>query len=252
MSYLTMEWQDGRESTGFLPSPIATSPPTSPHVAPGSAVNSSLGPEDFSIGRSSSPSVRRRLWPSSPVVSGRITPSSLGPLPRLPMSGRRTPELPEPNLNWESSRSTATRSGTGMLFGSAPSPATLRRSPLRFVYRVIELSEPYAQTIKSRLEWSGLVMFSGVELAVESRGMLGRQPETTLTVKIRGQSSGADMIVKSVLSLMNLEEVLTSVTYSDGLTDTRSLWRLKDLPYLSVPKRSGSPAISTQETGTLN
>lgn len=60
---LTMEWQDGRESTGYLPSPIATTPPTSPQRAPGSVASSSPELAGFSTGRSSLPSVRRRLWP---------------------------------------------------------------------------------------------------------------------------------------------------------------------------------------------
>lgn len=125
------------------------------------------------------------------------------------------------------------------------------RYPLRYEFRVIELCEPLAQTMRSRLEWSELATFSGVELALESRGKLGQMPVTTLTLRIRAANSGAATVAKSLLSSMSLEEALTSVTYSDGLIDTQSEWRLKDLPYPYVPSPSGSPATSTPATGTL-
>jgi len=116
----------------------------------------------------------------------------------------------------------------GSASGSWPLPVILDASPLKFEFKVIELSGQSALTIQNQLEWSDLATCTGVELGVESLGVLGKRQVWTLMLKIQTQSFGVGTMARNMLSLMNLEEESMCLTSSDGLTAIQSVWKSKD------------------------
>lgn len=119
-----------------------------------------------------------------------------------------------------------------------------------YVFKVTGLSDKSVQTMRSHLEWSDLVMYSGVELGLESHARLGRMREWTLTLKIQEPNSGAATVGKRMLLLMNFVEVSISHICSDGSTVIQSLWKSKEEAAASMLPIIGSRQTSTQETGT--
>lgn len=84
-------------------------------------------------------------------------------------------------------------------------------------------------------------------------GELGMSPfwgDMKYTQKIHVRSSGADIAVRSELSLMNFVEESILLISSDGSTGTRVVWRLKGDLALLWPTPIGSLAISTREIGS--
>jgi len=53
----------------------------------------------------------------------------------------------------------------------------------KYEFAIIDLYEASALTLRNQLEWSELVMSSGVQLELESRGELGNLPVWRLTLK---------------------------------------------------------------------
>lgn len=117
-------------------------------------------------------------------------------------------------------------------------------------FNIIELSELSMQTIKDRLLWSELAGYSGAKLELENRDVLGMKQEWTLILKIQGPNSGMVTEVKSMLSLMNFEEISMYRTCSAGSIDILSVWRSKAPPCLWLPRHSGSPVTTTPTPGS--
>jgi len=118
-----------------------------------------------------------------------------------------------------------------------------------FTYAVTTNCEELAQTIYDRLLWSELVQFYGVELVQGNRVRLGKQRECKLTLRTHDQNFGMDTKITDMLSWMNLEEALTSLTCSSGWIDIQSSWKLKDQAWCCEQHTFGSPQTWTPETG---
>jgi len=99
-----------------------------------------------------------------------------------------------------------------------------------FVFKITGLCEQSAQTTLNQLQWSELAMYSGVKLALASRGELGKRLDYKLTLRIQEPSFGAGIKARSMLLSMNFVEASMSVTCFDGWTVTQSSWKLRDLP----------------------
>ena len=110
---------------------------------------------------------------------------------------------------------------------------------LKFEFKVIGLCEQSVLTLQSRLEWSELAKFTGVELGLESHGELGKRQAWTLMLKIQTRSFGVGTVARELLSSMNFEEESMCLTSSDGLTVIQSTWKSKAVPVLWQPQRSG-------------
>jgi len=233
-----------KESTGCLLCRTTCSCPISPRIVPGFEDNSNLELGDTCTGKSSWRCARKVLFRQSrqPLETDSM-PSYHEVNPQTTTSGRTRPQLSEPALNLGNGHSNGTIPRTGMQSGLWQHQATSLPYQHRYEYRATTRSEASALIIRNQLEWSELAMYSGVELALVSHGQLGRPPVWTLILKIRTRSSGVDTLARTLLLSTNLEEELTSVTYCDGLTDTLSLWKLKDPPAHSAQARSGSPAM---------
>jgi len=134
--------------------------------------------------------------------------------------------------------------------GSLPRVETFVASTRVSVFIITGLSDKSTRILQSQLLLSDKLPSSGVQLAVASRGELGQKLVSKLTLKIRGRSSGAVIEVKSMLSSMNFEEVLTSVTCCAGVIVTRSSWKSKVRPNVWSPGVSGSPPIYIPWNGT--
>lgn len=248
-----MRFLEDRDATGCLPSPPMTLTPQ-PSLL-GSAISRGswrLGRRmDSSIG-SSLPSIQRRSRSSlsNGTSETLVMPSS--PVRQLPTStsGRRTPESMGHNLNSEQSPPEETTPTTGMPSGNLPSEEIWNPFRRAFEFKVIGLCDQSLPILQNHLEWSELVTYSGVHLELASHGELGQRLEWMLTLKIRGQSSGAGIVARRMLCLTNLEEESTSVTYSDGSIVTLSMWNLKEAQLVCSPLVSGSHRMFNPQPGT--
>ena len=114
------------------------------------------------------------------------------------MCGRKTPGSPTPSSSSESVLSSGTIPTIGISSGRWPLPVTLEPSRLKFEFKVIGLCEQSVLTLQSRLEWSELAKFTGVELGLGSHGELGEEagldayvkdPNTKFWCGYRGQGA---------------------------------------------------------------
>lgn len=246
-----------KEDTGYSQSQRVTglsqSPLTLPATLIGSEASSSNQRVTFDTGNWSSTSEENSPCELARQRSVHRRTANLQEVQQpATTSGRIQQESTGPSLNLGSSPSNATQQRTGILSGIWQNQVRYFESLQTYEYCITELSEQSQQTILCQLEWSELSMCSGVRLVLASHGVLGRKLDHSLTLKIHQASSGVDILVRKVLSSMNLEEELVSTTYSAGLTDTRSMWKSKVHPFPYVPPKSGSPATSPQRTGTQN
>jgi len=134
----------------------------------------------------------------------------------------------EPNLNSEPCQLIDHGPEIGNGYGKWLESVISARSHQIYVYKVTGLSERSALTMRNQLEWSELVSYSGVKLALASQGEPGKKPDWKLTLKIREPNSGADTKARNTLLSMNLEVELISVTCCGGWIVIQSSWRLKD------------------------
>lgn len=113
--------------------------------------------------------------------------------------------------------------------------------PQMYTYVVTINCDVSARTIYAQWEWNDLVMFSGAVLELESRETPGMPQVWKVTLRTRTASTGTDIEVMNMWSLMNFEEELRSTTYSDGLIDTHVLLKSKDPQWPYVQDVFGSP-----------
>jgi len=245
------EDSDDRESSGSSPSHSIVFSHGSPLPVRGSRASLSVETTpDFYTGRSAFRSARRLLFEES---ENALVPTmrNLQDLELQPTTyGRTTPLSPPRDLNWEANQLIEVAPEIGTRSGSSQSLDSLNQSPRRLEFKVIAHSVQSLLTTLSQLELNESVMSFGVEQVLESRGVLGQRPDSTLILKTLGQNSGVDIEIRRLLSSMNFEEVSILDIYLDGWIVTRSLWKLKDpLQYLS-PRQYGSPATSRLRPGT--
>ena len=154
------------------------------------------------------------------------------------MCGRKTPGSPTPSSSSESVLSSGTIPRWDLIWEMAVA-GDLGAIRLKFEFKVIGLCEQSVLTLQSRLEWSELAKFTGVELGLGSHGELGKRQAWTLMLKIQTRSFGVGTVARELLSSMNFEEESMCLTSSDGLTVIQSTWKSKAVPVLWQPQRSG-------------
>jgi hypothetical protein len=217
-----------RRDIGLERSPSPLSLLASLMESPGSEDNTSVGSQDTIIGRSYSPSPRRRLFvqPRDYLESMEPTSNLLDLSRRESMFGRRTP-------GWENSLNTEWRSRTGIARWIGIEyvywllPESSRIFPVTFSFDIMETCEEFMQTAFNRLLWSEKFMSSGVLLEQGNLVELGSSAEWTRTLRIHAPNFGVGTQVRDELLLMNFEAVSISPIYLDGSIDILSELKLK-------------------------
>jgi len=241
---------DGKESSGFVPWRSTYSSPGYLADVSGSKDSSNKETEDSCTGNSWSPSPRRNLLEELSMSSeSKDTTSSPIPNERPTTSIKTIPQSWVQDLNLESSQFSEIQKSTGSTSGSSQPWDNLPESRLALEFKVTVRSGLSARTLQGQLLNCVKSMSSGVQLQLERVDAPGKKPEWMLTLKIRNPSFGVDTEIKNMLSLTNLEEILTLHTFSDGWTAIRSWWKSKAVLKTSKRKRSGSPPILIPETG---
>jgi len=215
--------------TSWLQSQPATGIPASP-IWPATARDnkSEESRQATCIGKSLSFFDESPVWlPAEESLDNVFTPSLPGQQQPVTTFGKRLLDAKEPSSSSVNYPSIARSPEIGSECGSVLLQDAFSTSLQIFVCRVTGLSEQLALTTLHQLEWSELATYSGVKLAVASRGAPGKKRDWKLTLKIQEPSSGVATKVKRMLSLMNFEVVLTSVTSSGGWTVTQLSWRSK-------------------------
>jgi len=232
--------QEDKECSGSVLSLITNSPLTPSPEQSGSKDNLSVEKEDSSTGSCSSAFKPRNLYKN---FVDCLEQQAIGNSPEAQQhpntSGKKIPESPVPNSNSDPDQSYDHAQFNGPESGNSQQKEILWRSKKVYVYNIIELSDKLHQTIVNRLEWSDLVLYSGVVLEQESQHELGRKRVWTVTVKILGQNSGAVTEVKKILLSMNLGVLSTSLTYCDGWTVSQSTLKSKDQAFQATLVVSG-------------
>jgi len=197
----------------------------------------------LSIGNSTWSSARRSLWPKYARSLVPSMPSQHGVQPRGNTFGRKKQPFPLRVSSLESYRSAVQNQLIGHSSGQVPSQVTWDLYHQTYMYDVTTSSEESARIIFAQLEWTDPVLFSGGELALESRETPGQPRVWKAILKIQTASSGTDTEIMNMWSLMNFEEELRSTTYSDGLIDTHVSLKSKDPAWPYVRSPFGSPRI---------
>lgn len=246
-----MQWlNEDKGFSGYLQSLTTPSSPTFHLNVLGSEDSLSVEKEDLSIGKYVCPSKAKEASNRSVTFSDPFMPSFQEATPPPSMSGKKTPESPEPNLNWERNQSNATANKIGTPYGNMPLKDNYFRSPVQYELRVIGLCEQLVQTMQNQLEWSELASYTGVQQELVRVGDLGKKQAWTLTLKIRTQNSGAGTLAKAMLLSMNFVVVSTYRTCCDGLIVTQQLWKSKEAVSYWLAPKFGSRRIYTHENGT--
>lgn len=244
----------GKESSGSLLHPLLNFPTLqrSPPIWSGSEDNVKLENMGSTTGNLSSPSGRKLLWPPSPEYSRNVTPS----FPEVPlqmnMSTSSTPLSPARSSTSESNPSAEILNLNGNQSGSPPNEEISMTFPPQYVFSLTAPSVLLERTIPSLLLLSALPSSSRAVLEVGSLIGRGMKRESKLILKTHGRSGGLVTKVKSMLSLMNFEELSTFPISSDGLTIIRSMWRLKAHVHRFLQTGSGSLLTSSPVSGTPN
>lgn len=206
--------------------------------------------QDIFTGRSASDWLRRApSVPSTPCLGTPSTPSPLGLPPLSSTVGKKILESPEPSSNLDRSPIGEMIPPVGKRSGSLPKKVKLKRSIRMYEWFIIVPCDQLLRILQNRLEWSELAMYSGAELVVESRGVLGKKPERTLMLKIPKLNFGAVTGVNRMLLSMNFEVQSELHTYCDGWIDIQCAWKLKDHQCLCKQVNCGSPPISIPNLG---
>lgn len=125
--------------------------------------NKNLEKEDSCTIKSWSPTPRRFLLPEFEATLEPAMPNSPSPVLPDSTSGKKTPELPERSSSLAHLQCDAVKKLIGMPFEKLLSyPIYLQYRPT-YLFVVTTSSEELVKTTFNQLEWSELVMFSGVE-----------------------------------------------------------------------------------------
>lgn len=245
---------DAKASTGSSQSPTMTGPPVYRKTSLGSEDNwNEAQTQSTYTGKYAWPRARNYLWDKS--NDSLVTPhmaNSADQKPQPTMSGKKTPESKEPNLKWEQDPSNATPPRTGTPSGMLQHGETSYPSRLTYVFCITKLSEQSALTLRNQLEWSELVMYTSVQLELESQGGPGTWQDWTLTVRIPTQNSGAVIPVRELLLSMNFVVESMSHTSYVGLTVIQLTWKSKDQVYHYIATPFSSPPTWTLNNGIQN
>lgn len=164
-------------------------------------------------------------------------PSLLGQAQQPSMSGRLTHEYPTHNSSLGNENYPDLQQTTGQPFADPLVMENLMTSQMTYTFAVTTSCVQLARTTYNQLLWSGDAQFSGGRLRLASQEEHGQRALYRVIQKIPIQSSGMATRARSTWLSMNFEVESTSVTSSNGLTDIRLLWRLKD------PQRCCEPNI---------
>lgn len=144
--------------------------------------------------------------------------------------GRMRPESPTLNSNLAQNPSNETTNETGTESSRPQSPDVWTLSTLPYWFVITALSEESIRTTCSRILSLETLWSIGAQLDLASPGLPGTTLDGMLILRIPGPSFGMGTRVKRLLSLMNLEEQLTSLICCDGQTVILSSWKSRDPP----------------------
>lgn len=168
----------------------------------------------------------------SPILRRSLEISATGsPLVQRvhsPMFGRMTQQSPIPDLKSELSPLKETTQKIGIRLLKMPEPDDWIKSQATYWYVATATSKELLLTIFNQLESSASVWSFGDEQVPVNLVEPGKKEVWMLTRKILAPSFGMDILVKTMLSLMNSEGELISVTCYDGWTDIQWLWKSRD------------------------
>jgi len=202
------------------------------------------------IGNSWSPSPRRNLYSRFAKCSPtQGTTNHVDQEQPGIMCGKSKPGL-ESSSSLESSQSTEASQSTGSESGSSQSSVQLNQYQLIYEFDIITHCAKLNRIIYNRILWLDNARYIMVGLESENLEEHGMRPVQPLTLRIHAQNFGAATEVSQMLSSMNFEAELTSLTCSDGLIVTQYEWKLREAAESLLARRSGLPPISTPETGT--
>jgi len=169
--------------------------------------------------------INLRLRERSAKVTGKLHAAKQ----QKNMSGKtRLPSM-ELDLNWGEDLYNEIEQMTGMQSENQPRKGEWKISPVTFMFDITFHSELLLRTVLRQILWREPVMFSGDLLELERVEEPGKRQEWRLTLRIREPNGGVVTRVRRMLSLMNLEEELTSPICYDGLTVIQSVWKRRDL-----------------------
>lgn len=243
------EWPEGKEDTGYSPSPQSRALQTPESIIPPSHAKIQMDWSSIVKGK-------KKQEPLRAMSTGKSSSSSLekpdyqplkalSPMKRMLNSpdqqqpkrtfGKKTPELKELNSNGVTSnsnakdvnRSTEEIPPIGTWSGKTLKAVILLQFQRRSEFNITGLCEQSLLTMQNRLDWSELVGYSGVQLELASQGELGNLRDWTLTLKTPVQNGGVDILAMRLLLSMNFEVQSTSVTSCVGWTVIQSQWKLK-------------------------
>jgi len=192
---------------------------------------------------------RDRWLPSKECLEKESTPNSQRVMPQTPMSGKRTQQWLEQDLNWAPRKSNETIPKIGNKFGSWPNLDKLKVSPPTYGSNTTEQSNKLRKTSYSQLRWRGRSMFFGEPLAQENQEGHGKKQVWMPTPKTPTPSTGMVTRDNPMWSLMNSEELSISPMCFGGLIDTQPMWNVNLEPSLYEPPTFGLPATLTPDSG---
>ena len=198
-----------------------------------------LNPEEppvSSTGSYWSNSIHNNVWQPSRESLDRGTPSPVVQPLLTNTFGKKRPELQERSSSLVKSQYEEIVVRIGQPLNNWQRVDGWMTSQTSFLLSITGHSEQLAQTIRNQLVQFAGWSYTGVRLESGSLEGPGSLPELTLTQKIRTQNFGTAIERTKMLLLMNSEGLLTSRTCSDGSTDIRCLWKLRD-PQLSFVQR---------------
>lgn len=118
---------------------------------------------------------------------------------------------------------------------------------IRFV--IILQSERSAQILRDQLQIFVECWFTGDQQVLVKLEELGKKEAWMLTLKCPVPNFGMVTRVKNLLLSMNLEEILESPIYCDGLIGILALWKSKGVAQFSVLSYLSLPRTFIQENG---
>jgi len=128
-------------------------------------------------------------------------------------------------------------------------PSHCRYLPMS-LFAIILPSSAFLPIMRYRLQLCELASFTMDQQALVKVGAPGKKQVNVLMLKIHAQSGGAVTEVRSMLSLMNFEEVSTLRTCCAGWIGTPLVWKLKEELDPLLQSTSGSHQICTPTSGT--
>lgn len=127
---------------------------------------------------------------------------------------------------------------------------TWTRFPTMFIFDIMVTSSESEAITPHLYLWLGRCSFIGARLELVNRKNRGKKRDLTHIAKILAPNFGVGTEVRRLLSSTNFVEESMSPTCYGGRIVIRSTWRLKEVPFHFVLRRSGSPQTSTLARGT--